>query len=39
MFLKIICLFMFHFYSRLIEEEGGHIAPRVEGRITIVGNL
>jgi hypothetical protein len=27
-----------HMYSRLIEEEGGGIAPEVEGRINMVGS-
>ena len=31
--------FIFIFFSRLIEEEGGLIAPKAEGRITMVGNL
>ena len=41
MHLQLISYYPFlvvYIYSRLIEEEGGQIAPQVEGRITMVGN-
>ena len=34
----VLNCYPFSHCSRLIEEEGGQIAPQVEGRITMVGN-